>query len=134
VRRAGYYAPFDLYTPRGTRIEVKSSEFRAGKSSNNTGWIFNIHRHGKVNNDSVDFYVLRAEPGKFSRVLGFRYAFYLIIPAREMGKRATIVVSVRSLLTRYARHFGRFDLIKEFDKRSKGFLVPLDRRGRPKNK
>jgi hypothetical protein len=48
---AGYYSPFDLAV-NGWRVEVKTGDIDADGE-----WGFNIHRHGKLDESHVDFYV-----------------------------------------------------------------------------
>lgn len=60
VEVAPYNSPYDLLIDGKYRIEVKSGAerfLRKGKYSYR-GWQFNIHRHGVLNEASVDFYVL----------------------------------------------------------------------------
>lgn len=54
VTPAEYCAPFDVVV-NGRRIEIKSANF----SSNRGAWSFNIHRHGKLDESQVDYYLFR---------------------------------------------------------------------------
>ena len=106
-KRAAYNSPWDV-SCGDARVEIKASVF------NGKHWLFNIQRHGKLNEGLVDFYILRLEN---SPTLFGKYAIHLVVPAPL--KTQTIVVSPRSLLTRYAIHFNRFDLIRDFKCRPK---------------
>lgn len=58
---AGYYSPFDLMLNGHMRAEIKTASLNGlGK------WKFNIHRHGKLNEDT-DIYILRLEKVPFSK-------------------------------------------------------------------
>lgn len=92
-------SPFDLLCA-GKRIEVKVSPRRPSDNI----WFFNIHRHGIMSEGAVDVYILRLE-----NVPDFKYAIHLIIPA-PIGK-ATVQISLRSLITRFGRYYNRFDLL-----------------------
>jgi hypothetical protein len=95
--QADYNAKYDILC-NGKKVEVKTAEYVNG------GWSVNIHRHGILNESDVDLYVLRLEGGPL-----FKYAIHLIIPA-PVGK-LRINITPRSLLTRYARHYNRLDLL-----------------------
>ncbi len=98
VCRMNRSSPFDAVCC-GKRVE-----FKAGTLRNDGTWLFNIHRHGVVNESQVDVYVLRLED-----VPGFKYAVHLIVPAPL--NTPTVSISLRSLLTRWGRFFNRFDFI-----------------------
>lgn len=87
VRKAPAHAPFDLLI-RQLRIEVKCAAY------NGRRWKFNIHRHNKLNEKQVDYYILRLE--KFPQS---SKALYLVMKAPL--KRMTIDVTIRSLLEKY---------------------------------
>lgn len=88
----------------GVNVELKSASF------SNNHWVFNIHRHGTVSEEGVHFYVFRLEVIP-SLMLG-KSAIHLVIPAPL--EVTTITITPRLLLTKYAVHFNRFDLIKDF--------------------
>lgn len=106
---AGYYAPFDLLTSDGIRIEVKYSPYRdlGGRKLGKKAWVFNIHRHGLVAEGQVDAYVLRCARAP---EVGIGAAIHLILPAPV--RKATICITPRSLLTRYAQFFNRVDYLQ----------------------
>jgi len=120
VRTAGYYAPFDLITDGNTRIEVKFAELRPINPAKNLGWAFNIHRHGKVSNGSVDFYIFRCEMGKrIGKLMGFSNAIHLVIPSPI--DKTVIAVSLRSLIRgQWAQYLNNPKAILEFEKRKNG--------------
>lgn len=89
MKSKAYRSPFDLLV-NGWRVEVKIAEMnKRGK------WQVNIHRHGKMTEDEVDFYVfcLRDVPLSTSDI-------YLV--RRAPLKSKTVSFTVRSLLSRYA--------------------------------
>jgi hypothetical protein len=102
VIRSNYKSPYD-YLYEGKRIELKHSKGTM-RLDGHTIWKFNIHRHGVLDESQVDFYIFRLE-----NVPEFSYAIHLVIPA-PLGS-ATLEITLRSLITQYAIHFNRFDLI-----------------------
>ncbi len=94
--RSGYGDPHDIICRKtGMRVEVKSAKLSHGF------WKFNIHRHGKLNESQVDAYILRLNGIPFSK-----NAIHLILPSPL--RRYTINISLRSLLTIYAKYFNEF--------------------------
>ncbi len=96
---SGEPSPYDLLVGEKHRVEVKVCARRTDGF-----WFFNIHRHGILDESSVDAYILRLE-----QVPEFKCALHLVIPAPI--KRSTVTISLRSLITRYARYYNRFDYI-----------------------
>jgi hypothetical protein len=118
VIAADYYAPFDLFTPRGTRIEVKFSPFRMHKGENlrngkQPRWFFNIHRHNNLEESNVDFYVLVCQPNDLTSAVGMDINIYLVVPA-PIG-RSTLGISMRTLLMKYGPFVDAVDAIRRFD-------------------
>lgn len=60
VEVAPYISPYDLLVDGKYRIEVKGGDKRAIKVGKYRydGWSFNIHRHGILSEENVDFYIL----------------------------------------------------------------------------
>jgi hypothetical protein len=116
VTRASYFAPFDLYTDAGTSIEVKCGNPALIKRGV-WGWHFNIHRHGKRKvGSSVDIFVLRVEMGAgLFRQLGMGSACHFIVPSSEMDGLLTVRMTVRSIITRFAKYFNNFEAIRVSD-------------------
>lgn len=107
-KRNGYYHHWDATTDTGARLEFKASTW-----SYETGqWSFNIHRHGKLDESQVDFYVLRLESTGIAKAFLGQAAIHLVIPA-PIGT-PTIFITPRSLLTRYAKYFNQVEQIRNF--------------------
>ena len=109
----GRWAPFDMYTARGTTIEVKVGEpyFR----NRRLGWGFTIHRHGKLCGEQcVNFYIFRLEPGPKLRNLGIEQAMHLVLPATEVTAKLAWI-SLRSLLLEYAGRVNKTEAITACD-------------------
>ena len=85
----GYNCPWDCWV-NGHRVEIKTANVRKDKHGNRT-WEFSIHRHNRLNETAVDFYVLR-----LNDVAEFKACIYLVVPAPI--KRKTVHISLRSLL------------------------------------
>ena len=83
VTSAHYNSPFDVVV-NGKRVEIKVSTFHEDKG----GWFFNIHRHGKIDESNVDFYLL---------CLKSQTDIFVLRPS-PTGK-LTILISKRSLKT-----------------------------------
>lgn len=112
----GYNAPFDLYTPNGTRIEVKTAQLCKHGTNETWQWSFNIHRHGSVDNSQVDVYVLRLESNEVLKMYGFSYAIHMIIPAPI--HELTVNISPRSLLNqaeKWATYVDNISVINRLD-------------------
>lgn len=97
-----FNCPWDV-TCNGKRVELKAASFTKNF------WRFNVHRHGRMNESPVDFYVFRLEAAP--AILLGKAAIHLVLPAPL--ETPTVAISPRSLLTRYAKYFNRFDLISE---------------------
>jgi hypothetical protein len=81
--------PYDMVV-NGWRCEVKMAPMNSkGK------WTFNIHRHGKLNELEVDYYIFSLENVPYCKA-----SIYLIKKAPMSC--ATFEVSVRSLIVRYS--------------------------------
>lgn len=92
-----YNCPYDLLVD-GKKVEVKSS----GKHPLRNGfvWLYNLHRHGVLNESEVDLYVFEMKD--------FQYP-YVLIPA-PIGKKS-ISLNYNILAKRYFRgveDFNRF--------------------------
>ena len=128
VKRAAYYAPFDLFTSVGSRIEVKYSkpQWISNGKYRMLGWRFNLHRHGERKAGSeVDVYIFYLSMDHASlKQLGCDASVYLIIPAKDVDGVLTAAVSVRSMMTRYAKYFNNFQAITDSD----GTKTPNDLR------
>jgi hypothetical protein len=123
---ASYGAPFDLFTSNGTRIEVKFSpllERRDPRARNGKKyiWFFNIHRHGKVSEQKVDFYILMCQPTAKTAAIGLETPVYLVVPAPL--EKFTISISLRQLLTQWGKYSNAVQPLVAFDES----LTPADR-------
>jgi hypothetical protein len=105
VTYTNHNCPYDLLVNETARVEVKCASYRplAGREDD-LGWSFNIHRHGIVAEGQVDAYILRLEEAPFG--MG---AIHLVFPS-PIGK-PTVGISLRSLLTRYAKYYNAFSNI-----------------------
>ena len=137
-RYASYNAPFDLYTLKGMRLEVRWTQFRKARSY--VGWKFTMHRHGRLQNETCDFYVLRCEvTGPLVDLdIGHGNSFYIIIPSREVTVK-TITVRLLGLFKGdWAKQVDNFRQLVDFDKALPSGPVPINirphmrRRGPPK--
>jgi hypothetical protein len=127
TRRANHRSPFDLYTERGTRIEVKQSAFRYNKFGPYTriegkkkhpitmrGWFFNLQRHGVMDQDNVDFYLFLCDPSPTSAQVFCTDAFYVVAVSPLDGK--VECVTLDKLIKRNPRFFYQgWQIIKDFD-------------------
>ena len=89
---------FDILVDGSVRVECKDS--RRGYGGR---WHFPIARHGELNESEVDFYIFAL------RGMAKRARVYVILPA-PIGKTG-LCMSMRSLLTRYARFIDNWDAI-----------------------
>ena len=105
---APYICPYDLVSGR-LRIEVKVAP--AIKRRGRRTWTFNIHRHGKLQEAQVDFYVLRMEG------VESKNALHLVVPA-PIGVKV-ISITLRSLIITWARYVNRWDYIKHGKRHAK---------------
>ena len=111
-------SPFDLFTQLGTRIEVKHASFRSkihtkGRNGTQTGWGFNIHRHGTIS-QLTDFYILVCSSSPELEQLDFSRNVYLVIPAVLMTA-TTLFITLRSMLMEYGRYANAVAALKDFD-------------------
>ena len=107
AKKASYSSPFDILVNGKVRLEIKTGTPRGtGNFGLRKGWVFNIHRHGRVKESDVDVYILR-----LNNVPGFKYAIHLII--RAPLKVPTLVITLRSLICLYGRHFNNFSVIDD---------------------
>jgi len=95
---AKYQDSYDLIVGH-LHIEVKTAHFSRGL------WRFNIHRHGKLKEGEVHWYILR-----LLGVPGFKSAIHLVIPS-PIGT-PNVQISIRSLVTRWGRFYNKVDGIK----------------------
>lgn len=88
-----YRSPFDLLV-NGWRVEVKIADINKKGT-----WQVNIHRHGKLAEKDVDYYIfcLRGVPFSTSDI-------YIVRRAPLRAK--TVGFSVRSLISRYSSLVG----------------------------
>jgi hypothetical protein len=114
MHETGFWAPFDMYTERGTTIEAKVGF--PYKIKKRLGWGFAISRHGHLCQENcVDFYVFRLEPGPQLLHLGLEQAMHLVFPATEVTGHK-VWISLRTLITKYAGRIDRTEAISESDK------------------
>ena len=117
IKRAGYCAPYDFFTPNGTRIEAKWSPFVVLNElvgTSQKGWKFSIQRHGELTESQVDFYVLRLDISEELHSLGIARSLYLVIRA-PIGTH-TLTITTKDLFSgRWAHCFDNWQAIKSFD-------------------
>lgn len=104
--------PFDILADGLVRLEVKSSQtmLKSYSVSNGHCWSFNIHRHNKlVEAGKVDFYLIFIPP---IPEMGFRSGVTLVVPAKEVERHKTIMISGRSLITKWGRFHAKWNAIK----------------------
>jgi hypothetical protein len=99
---AGYSSPYDLICD-GRRIEVKTASMCADNGI--PTWRVNIHRHGKLDESNVDFYVIRLEDFP-----GMKAALHLVVPSPI--ERSTLNINMRNLILRWSKYANAIDLIK----------------------
>lgn len=93
---------WDILVDGRWHIEVKTAGRRDIRGV--PGWVFNIHRHGVLDESKVDFYVLRLEEVPYSK-----YAIHLLLPSPL--KQLTLLVTFRKFLNgfgQYAEAFHKF--------------------------
>jgi hypothetical protein len=81
---------FDLLMDGKVRLEVKTSRPRK-ENKNGLAWKFSIHRHNKLNESGVDFYILR-----FEGVPGSSKAIHALL--RAPLRKLTVEYSQRQML------------------------------------
>lgn len=96
VHMAPYHSPFDLLV-RSFKVEVKCAKPIKGE------WKFNIHRHNKVKESNVDFYILRLDKFPYSKK-----AMHLVLKAPL--RKPTVTVTIRSLLEKYHGQCNQVDV------------------------
>jgi hypothetical protein len=117
-------SPFDILVEGVARVEVKVARYgRRRRTMQAVNWQANIHRHNVVSNGTVDFFVVHLPAIK---TLGFRSGIQLVIPGEDLRDVKTVSISARSLITRYAKYFGRWNDIKEFCERCRATEVAHD--------
>jgi hypothetical protein len=94
VQMGRYNEPFDILVDDSKRIEVKTCP--SVNLRGRTAWCFNIHRHGTLDENNVDAYILRLEG-----VPEAKAALHLLVKAPLGVKRVNI--TLRSLFDRYAQ-------------------------------
>lgn len=90
VSRSKYNSPYDLLV-NGWRCEVKTASLNEEKGV----WFFNIHRHGKINELEVDFYIFALQGVPYCEA-----QIYIIKKAPL--EFSTFSASVRSLITQHS--------------------------------
>ena len=104
------WSPFDLLVNGKIKCEVKGAAMPQPVNGGTLhGWQFNLHRHGVIPNHQADLYWLY-----LSGVPGFKNGISLIMPHSELRGKHTLVLTLRRLLTRYAKWYMRMDLFKDF--------------------
>jgi hypothetical protein len=104
VSRNGYVSPCDFIID-GRHVELKSAE-----PSKKLRWFFNIHRHGKIDEIGVDWYILR-----FEGIPGVSYALHALVKA-PIGLYA-LRLSFRALIKgEMASAFAAFDVMRKTGK------------------
>lgn len=95
-----YKAPFDLFC-NGKRIEVKVARVNASLK-----WSVNIHRHGKLNEGSVDAYIF---------LLDFRHLDKkkpLVLLRKAPIECCTLTYSLDSLLTIHHKDIENWSVLE----------------------
>ncbi len=92
-----YNDPFDLLISNKYAVEVKTAHRQVGENF----WRVNIHRHGKVEETGVDFYLFRLVNVPYSN------AAIHLLEAAPVGKKV-ITISFRSLLNGKSESIARF--------------------------
>jgi hypothetical protein len=118
TKMAGFHAPFDLYTYKGTRIDVKWSPFR--KAGKKWTWGFQLRHHGKPPTE-VDVFVLVCESCDLLRMYGFDYPIYIVLPGST--KANGVSITAKNLLVKYGSTINDFDIVHEIDRAK----TPADR-------
>lgn len=89
VQLMPYQSPYDLLID-GWRVKVKGASKRK-LLQGRPGWYFNIHRHGKLHEGEVDFYIL-----VFDKVPEFKYSIFALVKAPV--NKYVMIFSIRSLI------------------------------------
>lgn len=109
-RLYGFRVPVETVLPYNYKfdslINRKRIEIKCGKIQSYGIWKFNIHRHGKLDESSVDFYVIRLEDVPFVR----HNWIHMVIPA-PIGV-STLAIGMADLIEgKYARYIDAVHLI-----------------------
>lgn len=99
---------FDILLDGAVKLEVKAAKEIHRSLEGSAYWLFNIHRHGVIHREKIDFYILYLPPLKN---WGFKSGISLVIPGSEINCK-TISISARSLMVIWSKWFNRWDLIK----------------------
>jgi hypothetical protein len=101
--------PYDLLTKNGLRIEVKYSSYNPKRNH----WVFNIYRHGVLDESQADFYVLWLEP--IQPLL--KQHLYIVLPA-PVGQKV-IKIGPKTLLRGwYVAYINDVDTLSYFEKQA----------------
>jgi hypothetical protein len=103
-RVADYNSRFDVLTDSGLKIEVKTASL--GSRRGRDCWRANFHRHGKLKESGVDFYILVLDENDL-----FSCRIFVVIPA-PIGS-STICITARTLVNRFAANINNWSLIAE---------------------
>ncbi len=95
------FTGFDLWVDNEYRIEAKVGSLNASGR-----WFFNIHRHNKLKEDSVDLYILGFHNKQDA-------VFYAAVEA-PVGKKS-MSVSQRAVSSDWAHHLSLFDAFLKGD-------------------
>jgi hypothetical protein len=101
-RVADYNSRFDVLTDSGLTIEVKTASL--GSRRGRDCWRANFHRHGKLKESGVDFYILVLDESEL-----FSCRIFVVIPA-PIGS-STMCITARTLLNRFAANINNWLLI-----------------------
>jgi len=104
TKKLPYNSSFDVLVGGVFRIEIKTARCCINKGV--PRWRFNIHRHGKMTEEEVDFYILRLE-----NVPYHKSALHLLVPSPAKSK--IIEISIRSLLNKHSKHIQAFQAFCE---------------------
>ena len=93
--------PYDLLVD-GKRIEVK-----AATPNSRLLWQVNLHRHGKLNEASVDFYVILLDMRRLQK----KKPLVLVMPAPTGSP--VLNLSIESLLTIYKKYVEDWEALRD---------------------
>lgn len=103
VRPMLYKSSFDILVNDLMKIEVKSARAQT-KKNGSIVWVFNIHRHGVLNENTCDYYILRIEDVPHCK----KKAVHLLVPS-PINKK-TFRTSFRSLISDHSKYVQLFDI------------------------
>ena len=101
---------FDILLDGKLRLEVKTARPSSKKAMGHSLWRVNIHRHGKLPNQTPPHYKngFEKEPHfviiALSGVPDFTAAIYFSIPYDEIKNSPTLSISLRSILSTWNRY------------------------------